>query len=71
MVAIPGWLIAVLAIGGVYLVYITITQPQAGMRIWTTIFMVIGRLFYFIGIALYRVIEAIVKLFSKLGGRRK
>jgi len=65
---IDGWLLGVLLIIGAYLAYITITQPEAGFRIFSAIFMVIGKMIYFITIGIYNISLAIVNLFR--GGRK-
>jgi hypothetical protein len=69
--AIPGWIYLILIIGAVYIVYITITQPQAGMRIFGTIFTVVGRILYFVGIVLFKIAEGIYNLFRNIFRRKK
>jgi hypothetical protein len=68
---IPGWIYAVLIVLAVYLIYITITQPEAGFRIFTAIFQVLGKIFYFIAIAIYKVALFIIRLFSRVFGGKK
>ena len=69
--AILFWLIAILTIGGIYLIYITITQPEAGMRIFGTIFTILGRLFYGIAIIIYKIGEGIFNFFAWIFRRKK
>ena len=66
-----GWIFAVLAIGAVYLAYITMTQPEAGFRIIAAIFTALGRILYWIAIGLYKIIEGIINFISWIFMRRK
>lgn len=66
-----GWIIAVLAIGAIYLVYITMTQPEAGFRIITAILTALGRILYWIAIGLYKIVEGITNFISWIFMRRR
>jgi hypothetical protein len=58
-------------LGGTYFVYLLFTQPQAALRIFSFIAVVLGKIFYGLAMVLYNIFKGIFNFISNITRRRR